>query len=300
MQKLSIITINYNNKEGLYRTLESVRLQRCKDFEYIVIDGGSNDGSVDLLHKYEQDIDYWVSEPDRGIYEAMNKGVNKASGKYCLFLNSGDWLHSDAVVELSQPYLELDKDLLIGYQISAHRDGHRRRYNQHDMGLLSMWRFIYCSIPHQSTFIKRELLLEFRYDEDLKIVSDWKFFIGLFAERTVTYHFLPFEVANFDTSGVSSVSHDSHRRERMEIVDSYLHPKLLTEITKVPIETIETLMLVPNSRRMQRIISCFIKILIKIHALINPNASLAEAEKNLIRFDSRNKQPIKEIDFELQ
>ena len=86
--KLSIITINYNNCDGLRKTIESVIAQTTRDFEYIVIDGGSTDGSVDVIKEYADYIDYWVSEPDKGIYNAMNKGTRAAHGDFLLFLNS--------------------------------------------------------------------------------------------------------------------------------------------------------------------------------------------------------------------
>ena len=88
--KFSIITINYNNCNGLQRTLDSVVSQTCKNFEWIVIDGGSSDGSRELIEQFQQEMTYWCSERDKGIYNAMNKGVEKATGDYCLFLNSGD------------------------------------------------------------------------------------------------------------------------------------------------------------------------------------------------------------------
>jgi glycosyltransferase involved in cell wall biosynthesis len=88
--KLSVITINYNNAIGLRKTIESVVNQTFRDYEYIIIDGGSTDGSVDVIKEYADKIDYWVSEPDKGIYNAMNKGVAAAHGEYTNFLNSGD------------------------------------------------------------------------------------------------------------------------------------------------------------------------------------------------------------------
>ena len=97
--KLTIITINYNNLEGLKRTVESVLNQTWQEFEYIVIDGGSNDGSAEYIESQSEHIDYWVSEPDKGIYNAMNKGIAKARGEYLLFLNSGDHLYSAKVLE---------------------------------------------------------------------------------------------------------------------------------------------------------------------------------------------------------
>ena len=90
---ISIITINYNNKSGLSRTIESVINQTYSNIQYIIIDGASTDGSKKIIKKYEHHISYWISEPDSGIYNAMNKGVDKAVGDYLLFLNSGDYLH---------------------------------------------------------------------------------------------------------------------------------------------------------------------------------------------------------------
>jgi glycosyltransferase involved in cell wall biosynthesis len=98
MIKLSIITINYNNRDGLEKTIRSVIDQRFTDFEFIVIDGGSTDGSVDNIRKYENKINYWCSEKDAGIYNAQNKGIKKAKGEYCLFLNSGDFLYNEDVL----------------------------------------------------------------------------------------------------------------------------------------------------------------------------------------------------------
>ena len=99
MMKYSIITINYNNKDGLKKTIESVINQSCKDFEYIIIDGGSTDGSVDVIRQYADRINYWISEPDKGVYNAMNKGVAQAHGEYLNFMNSGDCFSDNSVLE---------------------------------------------------------------------------------------------------------------------------------------------------------------------------------------------------------
>ena len=97
--KLSIITINLNNKEGLQKTIESIVNQTFRDYEFIIIDGGSNDGSIDVIELYKENITYWISEPDKGIYNAMNKGISIAKGEYYYFLNTGDRLISNDVLE---------------------------------------------------------------------------------------------------------------------------------------------------------------------------------------------------------
>ena len=96
--KLSIITINLNNAAGLRKTIESVVNQTFTDYEYLIIDGGSTDGSVEVIKEFADKITYWVSEPDKGIYNAMNKGILKARGEYLQFLNSGDWLVDNEVL----------------------------------------------------------------------------------------------------------------------------------------------------------------------------------------------------------
>ena len=109
--RYSIITINYNNKEGLKRTLNSIKCLTNKNYESIVIDGGSDDGSKDIIKKYENYVSYWVSEKDNGIYHAMNKGVSQAHGDYIIFMNSGDCFHSQDVLDAFKEYQE---DILCG------------------------------------------------------------------------------------------------------------------------------------------------------------------------------------------
>ena len=99
--KLSIVTVNYNDAAGLERTIKSVLCQTFRDFEFIIIDGGSTDGSVDVIKRYEGRIDYWVSERDGGIYPGMNKGLRQARGEYVNFMNGGDCYHSADVLETS-------------------------------------------------------------------------------------------------------------------------------------------------------------------------------------------------------
>src|SRR4051794_8231071 len=102
---ISIITINLNNANGLLRTIKSVLNQTDKRFQFTVIDGGSTDNSLEHLEEYKQYFHYWISVKDKGIYDAMNKGIMNSTGQYCLFLNSGDWLINNDVVKHVLPYL---------------------------------------------------------------------------------------------------------------------------------------------------------------------------------------------------
>ena len=118
--KYSIITVNYNNKEGLRRTIESVIHQTFHDYEFIIIDGGSTDGSMDVLKEYDAQINYWVSEPDSGIYNAMNKGIAKAKGEYLNFMNSGDCFYTADVLEKVSLY-NSNADFIVGTIITIAR-----------------------------------------------------------------------------------------------------------------------------------------------------------------------------------
>ena len=112
--KISIITVNYNDKLGLEKTIKSVLDQENVVFEYLVIDGNSNDGSKDIIEKYKDKINYWVSEPDSGIYNAMNKGIRAATGDYLLFLNSGDWLFENNSIANVDKLITGSKDIYYG------------------------------------------------------------------------------------------------------------------------------------------------------------------------------------------
>ena len=230
MKKISIITINYNNCEGLRRTLESVAAQTCKDFEYIVIDGGSTDGSVELIKQYESIISYWVSEPDRGIYHAMNKGVAKATGEYCNFLNSGDSYHDGSVIN-KFVNCKQNADILTGaiqYVFNSKNEkilGEIKRpyeylYTDH---LLSY------SIPHPASLIKTELLRENPYDESLKIVSDWKFWLQELIINERTYEPVDFIAVDFDCSGISQHQENLVAKERIMVLESLFPRKLIQD-----------------------------------------------------------------------
>ena len=119
---ITIVTINLNNKEGLKRTIESVINQTFFDkIEYVIIDGGSTDGSVDIIKEYEDKLAYWCSEPDGGIFPAMNKSIEHINGEYVLFLNSGDILNNNNVIK--RVYDELDRDIVYGneYKVNNKR-----------------------------------------------------------------------------------------------------------------------------------------------------------------------------------
>ena len=200
--KLSIITINYNNLEGLKRTYDSVVAQTCQDFEWIIIDGGSTDGSKEFIEEHQEKFVYWCSEPDKGIYNAMNKGIMKATGEYLQFLNSGDNLVDDKVVE---DFLALgwDEDVISG---DIMVDGNPNEvWKNPEEEMLSFDTLRYGTIYHPSSYIKKSLFEKYGlYDESLRIVADWKFFFVVLIIQGCSYKHWSWVVANFNTDGACS------------------------------------------------------------------------------------------------
>ena len=200
--KLSIITINYNNKIGLNKTIKSVINQKENNFEYIVIDGGSNDGSKEIIEKHKDDIDYWVSEPDKGIYNAMNKGIKAAKGEYLLFINSGDSLYTNNVIGMVLSN-SLSADIIYGDLHRTFPNGNSDIVEMPDRVNINY--ILDNVITHPTSFIKRELLLKRGgYREDLKIVSDWAFTLEVIAFTNSTTQHISIVVSSFAMDGISS------------------------------------------------------------------------------------------------
>ncbi len=228
MSKLSIITINYNNAEGLKCTLYSVASQTYREFEHIVIDGGSTDGSVEIIKDYvNQYVMYdvsWISEPDKGIYDAMNKGVSKSSGEYLYFLNSGDTLASPSVLADVADKLN-DTDLLIGRVNKTYRGrvvDQTDLLSEKDMSLYYMYLH---GINHQSAFIKRDLLTKNPYDTSVKMGADWKFFVQTIVLGGASTKFVDIMFANYDLSGLSSNT-PAVKKERDAILNTIVPERI--------------------------------------------------------------------------
>ncbi len=225
--KLSIITINFNNKEGLQKTIDSVVTQSFKDFEWIVIDGGSADGSKELIERYSDRMAYWVSEPDNGIYNAMNKGILHAQGKYCLFLNSGDFFVDGDV--LNKVFaVDFDEDVVYGDQIWDYGD---RMESFESAEKVTLRNFINSTIQHSGvSFIKRELFNKYGlYDEKLRIVSDWKWFLIAVGLGDASTRHIRVYISVFDMNGISVVNTELAKKETEVVLKELIPPKLLID-----------------------------------------------------------------------
>ncbi len=200
--KLSIITINYNNIDGLKQTFESVFDQSSKDFEYIVIDGNSSDGSKELILQNTDQINYWVSESDNGIYNAMNKGIRAAHGEYLLFLNSGDKLYNKEVLSHILPTLYQD-EIISGNLNIIEKD--QRDWIWESPSDVNFHLFYSATLCHPCSFIKRSSFDKYGfYDESLKIVSDWKWFLLATCKYDATYRKIADTISTFYMDGLSS------------------------------------------------------------------------------------------------
>jgi glycosyltransferase involved in cell wall biosynthesis len=217
--RLSIITINYNNRTGLQKTVDSVIDQTCKDFEWIVIDGGSTDGCKELIEQYQDAITYWCSEPDRGIFNAMNKGVKHANGAYCLFLNSGDRLHDNHVIEKVIPHLS-DSDFITGNECVVDSQYEEVRIRKNPEAFDKYQLLIGC-LWHQSTFIRTCLLKERPYDETFKVVGDWETTFYQLVLNNKTYKHIDILVSDFVEGGISTDLKYA-REESKRMIDSCL------------------------------------------------------------------------------
>lgn len=201
MQLISIITVNYNNLEGLKKTLASVRNQTWKEFEYIVIDGGSTDGSIKVLEENSKYVN-WLSEPDKGVYHAMNKGIKKASGEYVLFLNSGDHFYNNDVLRNNVKELKDKEIIYFDLQVVDNEKAFVKNYPS----TLSFSYFVKDTLAHPATFIKKEAFAKTNfYNEDFKIVSDWKFFMDAICKFDMSYKYIGKTLSVFYLGGISSL-----------------------------------------------------------------------------------------------
>ena len=253
MTTLSIITINYNDAEGLRKTLASVAAQTYKGIEHVIVDGGSTDGSVEVIRAYADTQAAhpvkWVSEKDKGIYNAMNKGIEIALGKrivnddhtstpisnnqlpiaqanYIQILNSGDILAADDVTERMMAALANNSAILYGNMIKVNAQGKvvgKSGYTEY-----SLRQFYSSTLNHDCAYIRRDLFEEYGlYDEHLKIVSDWKWYLQAIGLGKVKPDYVDIDVTIFDDGGISETNIPLRNAERRQVLEELLPPAVL-------------------------------------------------------------------------
>jgi glycosyltransferase involved in cell wall biosynthesis len=179
MPTITVITVCFNAEKYLNQTIQSVINQKNVEVEYIVVDGGSTDNTIDIIKRYEPSITQWVSEPDKGIADAMNKGIKLASGDYILFLHADDYFDSDGLLEMALSYLGKAKDIVVFDTIFMTKLGGFRRHSG-EFGK----RILFKGICHQGVLCKRELLLKLGgFDKSYKICMDYNFFMKAYLNK---------------------------------------------------------------------------------------------------------------------
>lgn len=255
--KLSIITINYNNAEGLRKTLASVASQTYHDIEHIIIDGGSTDGSVDVIKEYVRNVErmneltnegihvVWLSEPDKGIYNAMNKGIRKATGEYIQILNSGDILAAPDVTERMVSALaqvkseelrgtseEISIPILYGNMVKYDYNSNKVIGKSREVEY-SLRQYYSSTMNHDCCYIHRSVYEKYGlYDESLKIVSDWKWFLQAIGLGNVKPVYVDIDVTIFDCSGISETNLELRNKERRQVLEEVLPPAILADYDK--------------------------------------------------------------------
>lgn len=263
--KISIVTINYNNAEGLCKTLASVAAQTYRDIEHIIIDGGSIDGSVAAIKEYmannpNQDPFFkhtikWVSERDNGIYNAMNKGIEIALGKrvvdafnrsersedknkelpdYIQILNSGDILAAPDVTERMVASIEQYEylELLYGNMIKKDFASDKIIGKSKEVEY-SLRQYFSSTMNHDCCYIRRDIYDKYGlYDDTLKIVSDWKWFLQAIGLGQVKPVYVDIDVTIFDCSGISETNLELRNKERRQVLEEVLPPAILADYDK--------------------------------------------------------------------
>ena len=236
--KLSIITINYNNAEGLRKTLASVASQTFRDFEHIIVDGGSTDGSVEVIREYADNEAIrlkgyeairqenskadnlassphhlitsspiiWISEPDTGIYNAMNKGLRKAQGEYLLFLNSGDYLVNELILKTVFAN-NFDEDIVYGNIYVVEQNGRKTLATAPNSEEITFVSIHYKKLFHPASFIKKDLMFTIGgYDEMIKVTADFAFFVLAICKYNCSLKKIDIPISVFELGGISTLS----------------------------------------------------------------------------------------------
>lgn len=200
---VSIITVVYNGNKTLEQTIQSVINQSYTNIEYIIIDGGSTDGTIEIIKKYEDNISFWISEPDKGLYHAMNKGIEYSNGTIIGIINSDDWFEPDAVKIIVENYKNNpDKKIFHGDRYDVFEDGSKQIRKFHP----SRIKFLYYGMTynHPSMFVKREVYQEHLYNTEMKSLSDYEFVLYWYLRQPSWFYYLPISYVNYRLNGISA------------------------------------------------------------------------------------------------
>lgn len=234
MTKLSIITVNYNNVKGLQNTQQSIAAQTFHDYEWIVVDGGSTDGSKEFIAEHQAETTWWCSERDGGIYNAMNKGIMHAQGKYLIFMNSGDTLHEPKTLE---KVFSLAPDADVFYGDWKEIQPRRFRKICHSPKKVNYYYFATRPLCHQTAFIRTDLLKQSPYDETYRICADWAKWVEM-SKNGCSFQYIPVTVCNYFRDGISYHAAEELQKEHKRILSEF-YEKEEAEVIDALLEKID-------------------------------------------------------------
>jgi len=209
---ISIITVVYNGEAFLEETIQSVINQSYDNVEYIIIDGGSSDGTLDIIQKYEDKIDYWVSEKDKGIYDAMNKGIDLVSGEWINFMNAGDVFYNKNVIEYIELQIYQETGLVYGCNVDYYTDLTKKPYP------LIALEFGIIMACHQAMFFNKKILKEkCYYNTKYKIYADYDTVNRIYNFK-FNIKYIEIAICKRSPDGVSSIVSWSKRLDKLRIV----------------------------------------------------------------------------------
>lgn len=211
--KISIVTIVLNDKNNIERTIQSVLAQDI-EFEYVIIDGGSTDDTLDVIEKYKDKINILVSEPDTGIYNAMNKAIDLVNGEWVCFMNSGDMFFDSNVLKKILPNLDDNVDIVYGDQEVRYIS--KSKILKADKNIKDIWKGMVFS--HQSCFVKKDILKQYRFNESNRITADYELFNILY-KANKRFKYIPMIVASVSAGGVSDIKRIDSIVSRWNIID---------------------------------------------------------------------------------
>jgi glycosyltransferase involved in cell wall biosynthesis len=200
---ISIITVVYNGAKTLEQTIQSVLKQTYKNIEYIIIDGGSKDGTLEIIRRNEGSISKWISEPDKGLYDAMNKGIKLANGQLIGMINSDDWFELNAVELIVEAFRKNpEKRIFHGDRIDTLENGKKRLRKFHP----SRFKLFYYSMTynHPTMFVHKDIYISSSYNSNLTVFSDYEFVLTQFLKCKDNFLYIPIGYANYRLDGLSS------------------------------------------------------------------------------------------------
>jgi glycosyltransferase involved in cell wall biosynthesis len=218
LPKISIVTVVYNDRDALEKTLESVAAQDYSNIESIIIDGGSNDGTLEVIKKYHAIIAYWVSEPDNGIYEAMNKGMNMANGEYITFLNAGDcYTQADVITNLFTN--NNHEDIVYGdiFVVNAFNDKPPRYQKARPFNKDKLLKYGTAVVCHQAIFVKKSISPQYNLKYKYKAELNWYFDL-VEANDNLSYEHINIPVVYYALGGYGYVNFVSNLLEWCQLI----------------------------------------------------------------------------------